>query len=119
MHGLKGGQYGDCGLVTSGIGPRSWSYPADCGHETPGRGSGGGLILETGGVTPCLWSGGSYTGYCRYLTLGTGSEMGDHHGDYAHVTPGTGPGKGVIQGDCRNVNPGAGSGVVTLETAKV
>ena len=33
--------------VIPGRGPRSWGYHADCEHVTPGRGSGGGLILET------------------------------------------------------------------------
>lgn len=46
MHG-GGGHHGDSGLVTPGIEPRSWGYPADCEHVTAGRGSGDGLILET------------------------------------------------------------------------
>ena len=84
MHGLEGGHHGDCGLVTSGIGPRSWGYPADCGHVTPGRGPGGGLILQIVEV--------------QIFDPGDKIFKGAHHGDYAHGTPGTGPRRGVIQG---------------------
>lgn len=80
------------GLVTSGIGPRSWGYPANSGHATLGRGSG-----NCGGVTPCSWSGELHRS-CRYLTPGTRSarrlimktmHMGPRYRTWERCHPGT------------------------------
>ena len=57
VNGLGGDYPGDSGCVTLSAGTGSWCHPGHCGHEASGTQSGCGLILETGHVTPCIWSG--------------------------------------------------------------
>ena len=54
MSDLRGDHQGDCGLA---IESRSWGYPGDSGHVTPGKGS---------------WRWG-HPGECGHVTSGAGS----------------------------------------------
>lgn len=80
----------DCGLVTSGIGPRSWGYPANSGHVTLGR------DLETVSLTPMfmVWR----TTLDLQMLTPQGQDLQEIIMKTMHGTPGTGPGRGVIKG---------------------
>ena len=69
---------------------RAWGYTADCGHVTPGAGSG-------------MWG---HCGDCSGVTLGTGSGEKCHPSDFGNVTPGAGLGVSQPE-DSGHMIPGA------------
>ena len=68
---MGGGHYKDCG--PQNLDRVCRSYTADCGHVTPGAGSG-------------MWG---HSGDCAGVTLGTGSGEKCHPRNFGNVTPGT------------------------------
>ena len=95
MSDLKGDHQGDCGLATTVIGSRSWGYPGDWRHVTPGPESGRGLPWAMVVRTHVQGLGRESPWRMWTCDPGTGSWKGHHDGNCGCVTPGTMSGRMV------------------------
>lgn len=97
MHGLAKTNLGVCGRVNLGAESGRWCHPVHCGYVTSVTLPGGGLIQETGHVTPSkVPEKVCHPVDTEHDTKVQGLGEG-HPGESGHATPSTGSGRGITK----------------------